>query len=473
MHGSRRITGAAVCTATVVVGVSAGLSGHAAASAQSDAATRTLQYLESQQSAVDGSAGTFAIDELFVIGAAADGVDPHTLADGGPSVMQYLAGQVDSACTNASASGASAGACGELIQAVVAAGDDPKAFGDPTPRDLITRLNGYYDSTTGEFGDGEAFTQALAIQALAAAARPVPAAAVTFLRSVQNGDGGWDFANIKDDPNGCANFDASDTNSTAMALMALDASGDHSLDATALAFMHTQQQQDGGFPYQNGVRDAGGNTCPGAASDPDSTALGVQSILGAGQSPTSSAWTLSGHTAIGQLLATQDPSGGFVFPGNAGPDAFTTSQVPPALDGTAFPAKAHFTPGTTLSGATAGGPTPTPAPGTPIAGLDTSSASAQPWSSVHTPARAAVSNETSTTAAGSSTSPATPSSGSIAPTMAATPPVVPSASPSQNATHAGVVGTAPSPLFGALLYVAIAIVAALVAGGVALVFARR
>src|ERR1700720_4228503 len=136
----------------------------------------------------------------------------------------------------------SAGACGELIQAVVAAGGRPHAFGG---HDLVATLTGYFNQhLPGAYGDGEAFTQALAIQGLVAAGAAVPRAALSFLEDAQDSDGGWDYLDKHNDPSG------SDTNSTAMALMALDAARDHSRDASALAWLATQQDPDGGFPFQ-------------------------------------------------------------------------------------------------------------------------------------------------------------------------------------------------------------------------------
>ncbi len=148
--------------------------------------------------------------------------------------MTYLAAHAASAC-------ATAGGCGELIQAVVAAGLNPAAFGGV---DLLTTLNGFYDSATGVFGDGEAFTQSLAVQGLVAARQPVPPAALGHLVAAQDSDGGWDFSSSRTTPA----FDTSDTNSTAMVLMALDAAGMHSRDASALAWLHTQQDGRRWFP---------------------------------------------------------------------------------------------------------------------------------------------------------------------------------------------------------------------------------
>ncbi len=285
---------------------------------------------------------TAAVSEEYAIAAAAAGYDPNALRHGsGPSVMAYLA-------ANAAAGCATAGGCGELIQAVVAAGLDPTAFGGV---DLITTLDGLYDSSSGAFGVQGAFTQALAVQGLVAAGRPVPAAAITLLVDAQDSDGGWDYLLVKDDPNGATNFDTSDTNSTAMVLMALDATATHGRDAAGLAWLHTQQDADGGFPYQ-----------AGAGTDPDSTALVLQALLATGQNPDAPSWAAGGHTPLGELIATQNQDGGYTFPGNPAPDPFTTAQVPLALDRAGYPLVCGapcFVPGATLTGPS---PTPTPRP---------------------------------------------------------------------------------------------------------------
>ena len=306
------------------------------ASAQVDPASRAIEYLQAQQSAANGSipegSSTDAVSEEYAIGAAAAGYDPKALRHGtGPSVMTYLSSQAASACTTA-------GACGLLIQAVVAADLNPGSFGGVN---LVTKLKAMYSA--GVYGDGEAFTESLAIQGLVAAGQTIPTAAVHHLVAAQDSDGGWDYLLIKDDPNGSTNFDTSDTNSTSMVLMALNAAGTRSRNASAMAWVHTQQDGDGGFPSQ-----------AGAGSDPDSTALVLQALLAAGQNPEASSWAPGGHTALAELIATQDAGGGFTFPGNSGPDAFTTAQVPPALSRAPYPLDcgkaACYTAGAKLSG---------------------------------------------------------------------------------------------------------------------------
>ena len=331
-----------------VLGVAARVTPAQADAGTGAAALSALLYLQTQQ-AKDGSlvGGDFADDDRYVIGAAARGYDPNLLQHGGSSVVDYLTANAAAACPASTAAAASAGSCGELIQAVLAAGADPHAFGG---LDLINRLDAYYDPATGRYGDAQAFTQTLAIQALVAAARPVPAAALTFLHSVQDSDGGWDYQDVRDDPSAASNFDRSDSNDTAMVLMALDAAGDHSRDSTGLAWLHPVQNSDGGFSYFQG-----------GGSDPDSTALVLQAIVATGGNPSGPAWAKSGNSPPSELVVTQDATGGYTFPGNPGPNVFTTSQVPPALDGFAYPipsASSLYVPGTRLVGP----PPPTASP---------------------------------------------------------------------------------------------------------------
>jgi prenyltransferase beta subunit len=365
----------------------------------------SLLYLQAQQQpdgSIAGPAGSYADSELFAIAAAAAGYDPKALtAPSGVSVMDYLAANVATACPPPPAdpqTSSGAGECGELIQAVVAAGEDPTAF-SASDVDLVGRLGGYYDASTGAYGDGEAFTQALAIQGRVAAGAPPPPAAVTFLVNAQDSDGGWAYEDVKDD---IANpYDTSDTNSTAMVLMALDAAGNHTRDASALAWLATQQDTDGGFPSQ-----------AGAGSDPDSTPLVVQAIVATGGDPVAAAWTLGGSTPLGYLESTQAADGGWAFPSPGSspppvPDPFTTSQVPLALERLAFPvpfgSRQWYVPGTKLGSPPPGSPSPSPTsppPSSPPAGVITPSptpiptapptavAQVQPASPAATPAAA-------------------------------------------------------------------------------------
>ena len=245
--------------------------------------------------------------------------------------------------------------------------------GPPPPsaaRTLLADLDGTYNATTGAFGDGGAYGQSLAIMTLIAAAdagHPLPADAVTHLQAVQDTDGSWNYLGVKDSPGG------SDTNSTAIALQALAAAGVPASDASitaGLAYLAAQQLADAGFPYS----DAFGPPF----SDPDSDATVIQALVAVGENPAGAEWQKGGVTPRQNMLSFRDAAtGGFVYPGNPGPDAFTTSQVPAGLAGVPFPGNTAWTSGSALPAGTCGtsAPTPTPAsrlrrtPGAGVAGV--------------------------------------------------------------------------------------------------------
>jgi hypothetical protein len=273
--------------------------------ADCDPATRALAYMATQQMADGSIAADPGPTEDYVFGAAAAGYDPNTLAAAsGKTVFDYLSNSA-----NLSKETASAGKTGKLILAVVAGGLNPSSFGG---QDLIAKLNSFYAS--GKYGDGSTFAQAFSMLALEGAAQPVPTAAVTWLKGLQDTDGGWNYKAAKD-------ATASDTNSTAIALEAMGAAGDHSADSAALTYLHAQQQADGGFGFI------------GPPSDPDSDALVVEALVAAGQNPNAAGWSKGSNTPMTNMLTFQDSaSGGFFYDKTSPtPDAFTTSQVPQGL----------------------------------------------------------------------------------------------------------------------------------------------
>ena len=422
------------------------------------AALNALLFEQSQQSVTDGSLpGEFSVDDFYAIGAAAGGYDPKLLSNGGPSVIDYLAANAAAACPAPTATAASAGNCGALIQAVLAAALDPHAFGG---LDLLARLSTYFDPSTGIYGDGYSFDQSLAVQAVVAAGQPVPSGALAFLHSAEDSDGGWDYQDVHNDTSNP--YDTSDTNSTAMVLMALDAAGDHSRDHAGLAWMRPLQNADGGFSLQGG------------GSDPDSTALVLQAILATGGHAIAPAWTVGGHTPASELIATQEPSGGYAYPGTP-PSPFTTSQVTPALAGHAYPLPAAATlyiPGTPLGGPPpAATPTPSPAPSPSI----TAGPITPPPASGNGSAAARVAAASRLSAAGSSASAAAHALGAAsAPIAAAAPVPSGTTSPPPPAPRRSVAVAATTPgLPGALLYALVAIGAAVLVTGAGVLIARR
>jgi hypothetical protein len=241
---------------------------------------------------------------------------------------------------------ADAAKTGKTVLAVVAAGGDPAGFHG---RDLLARLAALYHADTGAFGDGSTFSQSFAILGIQAAGGSLPTAALAELKALQDSDGSWSYGTAPVAAGG------GDTNSTAIALMALGLAGDHSADATALAYLRTQQLADGGFPYQNA------SVWGPPASDPDSDAVVLQALVAAGQDPEGASWQQASNTVLTHLRSGQGADGGFAFPGMS-ENAFTTSQVPAALMRAPYAAAVHWTAGRSLPAIDCPSPTASPSP---------------------------------------------------------------------------------------------------------------
>src|ERR1700716_255926 len=178
------------------------------AAAACDPATHALQYLASKQQANGSIDGNVNETADFVLGAAADGIDPKTLKSSG-AMTPFDFFLADLGGTKKSL--ADANVLGKLVQAVVTGHLDPHNFGGLNLVDSLVNGNTpgtapkpYYNATAGVFldalsgGQNQVFTQSNAILALAAAGDPtlpVPSKAIVELKSLQatNGanQGGW------------------------------------------------------------------------------------------------------------------------------------------------------------------------------------------------------------------------------------------------------------------------------------------
>lgn len=324
-------------TTAVLSGTFFVATGVAAAHAQSDIGLQTsaalaLHYMGTQQEP-DGSIDDFASStDYYILSDAAAGRNPNLLiSSAGNSVYDFLASPSSGATTTADRTGL-------LVQALVVGHRNPTNFGGQNDLGLLEgpggTAGGFYNPATGDFFDfdGEninaAFDQANAILGLLIAhnpAYPVPAKSVQTLLSLQQADGAWQA-------------DGGDnTNSTAMALMALAAVGVHSADQAALGYLHTQQDPaTGGFVFSTG------GPFPSTTSDPDSDAMVIQGLVAARQNPGGAVWTIHGRNALTDIRTFQDLQpgtgfGGFTFQLGTPPDPFTTSQVPPGLLETPYP----------------------------------------------------------------------------------------------------------------------------------------
>jgi hypothetical protein len=336
-----------------------------AATPQTSQANAALRYLYSQVR-TDGSVeGSLGATEDVVISDADNGYDPATLTSpsSGTSVYDYLSSQAGTVTT--------AGGAAKYVLAWVAAGRPAAIDGSS----LLTRLNtltaaGGYRNANGAFHNADpavetanAFSQSLAVLADLAAGHALPAHATGWLRCAQRPDGGFGYAlndAASSPPSFCGDA-SSDTNDTAIVLEALGGAGVGSVDGAATSYLHSPsvQQGDGGFGFN-----------AGSSSDPDSDAGVIQALVAIGQDPSGPAWTVSsGGNPVTSMVSFADPhgSGGYVFPGNSSPDAFTTSAIPQALALKPYGAATTVVPGSTPPPATT--PAPSPAPTSAVLGI--------------------------------------------------------------------------------------------------------
>jgi hypothetical protein len=182
---------------------------------------------------------------------------------------------------------------------------------------LVGEMPQYIDPETDAYGD-DLFDEAFYVFALVAADAP-HAASAAYLRSIQQDDGGWEFA---------GGF-GSDTNTTAVALQALLAAGGGEGEPAvrnAVAYFAAAQQDDGGFGFT-----------AADASDANSTALAIQALIAAGEDiGENGSWAVGGDTPMDALLAFQNQeTGAFQYGGEDSP--FATYQAVPALMLAPFP----------------------------------------------------------------------------------------------------------------------------------------
>jgi hypothetical protein len=300
------------------------------------ASRAALKYILSQQAA-DGSFAGFGLgstlDAILAIDAA--GGDAQSVA----KALEYVRPRAA-----AYASG-SAAATGKLTTAIVAAGADPRGFAG---LNLVISATLRYDASTGAFGSST-FDQAWAMLGLAAAGQSIPLSATEHLQAIQATGGGWGFS---------ANASAGDADSTGLALQALAAGGVRPTSTAAalnsaaicttgagssnpavqaaLAFLHTQENGDGGFHPDFDK-----------ATSASSTGLALQGLAAYSDTPRGLSWTnvitngsasaLTLRNPVDTLLGLQTLDGG--FPGFSGPnDPAATYQALPGLLGRAFPA---------------------------------------------------------------------------------------------------------------------------------------
>jgi hypothetical protein len=327
-----------------------------AATPQTAQANAALRYLYAQVGTDGSVAGSLGATEDTIISDADNGYDPATLksSSSGTSAYDYLSAHASTITT--------AGGAAKYVLAWVAAGKPAAIDGTALLSKLNTatgsggflEANGAFHNSNATVETANAFSQSLAVLADVAAGHALPANATAWLSCAQRTDGGFGYA-IDDSaatpPASCGDT-SSDTNDSAIVLEALGAAGITSADSAAETYLKSAQQTNGGFGFSAGP------------SDPDSDAGVIQALVAIGQDPTGTAWTTAGGgNLVKDMESFADPqgSGGYVFPGNTSPDAFTTTGIPQALALKPYAAATTIAAGTSPPPATAT-PSATPAP---------------------------------------------------------------------------------------------------------------
>ncbi len=163
-------------------------------------------------------------------------------------------------------------------------GLDPAAFdpaSDGSPVDLVAAMDAGEDPDSHSYGDGELNATLYALLAHAVLGRAAPADTLAYLRDTQQANGGWNFAG---DPSGSD----IDIDSTARAVTALVANGVPTGDATVAAAMKllADQQQASGAWLSFG------------SDDTNSTAMAALAVASAGWRLSSSCWRTSSSSAV-------------------------------------------------------------------------------------------------------------------------------------------------------------------------------
>jgi hypothetical protein len=272
------------------------------------AAASALDWLQARQTISNGGYGSAAasIESLLAVGSNGMAATEWRRGPTGQSLASYVR------VYGAGYSRTTPGAAGKSAVAW-SAGEVCLPVNAMTPQH-------YFSATVGAYSDQNG-PNSWAILGAVAINESVPASAVNALRESALPEGGWEWA-----PSWGA-----DTNTTALAIQALIATGEavtSSMILQGLDYIASVQNEDGGFPYAAGID---------AKSDVNSTAYVVQAIIAAGQDPHGQQWSKGNNTPIRYLLSMQLADGSFEWQPGTGTNQLATVQAIPALLGQAYP----------------------------------------------------------------------------------------------------------------------------------------
>jgi hypothetical protein len=278
------------------------------------AAANALAWLRSQQDPATGGYGDGlggAVEVMLALGANGERMAAWQPLTG----TRTLADFVRLRATRYSRQGVAE--AGKLAVAAVAAG------GCRTTRSLQPSA---YFTATADAADGvyapDSGFNAWGILGTLALSQTAPVSAVTALAAQQQPNGGWEWQ---------PGFGA-DTNTTAVAVQTLVAAG-YPVTSTevvsGLAFLKGSQVAGGGIVYDP--------TMPENGADVNSTAYALMALNAAGEDASGEVWAAEGATPVDFLLSLQLPDGSFEWQAGTGPNLLATAQAATALLGKSYP----------------------------------------------------------------------------------------------------------------------------------------
>lgn len=258
---------------------------------------RMVAYIRTQQQP-DGSFPSIGqsstADAVYTL--VASGVNPSNVKTNGKSAIDWIYSQTGSL--------QSTGVAAKFLLALILAGRSTTA---PNGFNFVARVQNAFDPATGLY-DPNPTGNAYALIALRAAGRSVPNAALQAWAALQQADGGWSAYIPQQN---------SDTNTTAIAMIALIANGRFGTIPAALGYLRTQQSADGGFTF---------STDFGTESDSNSTGLVILGLVASLQNLSN--WEKNGVDPVERLTQLQNSSGAFRYSDSfAGDNAFATFQA--------------------------------------------------------------------------------------------------------------------------------------------------
>lgn len=327
-------TMAAAVVLAVVTAAGAGITGAATAPNATTVRTDAIAWLAPQVTDEGALISDYtgapdpSLTAQAALAFAGAGAEPATVA----KMVGYLKANVEDFVAPEGAADAP-GALAWLILTAVATDSDPSDFGGV---DLVARLQATQQAD-GLFGSGDAtydgtFRQGLSLLALAAVGNS-NASGLAWLTDQQCADGGFvayrSDTSVPCPPVDPATFSGPDTNSTALAAIALHLGGEASAADAALGWLQSVRTPGGGFAY------LGDSSLEQDANSTGLVALAFRTLRGVDDAGSVAA------LASLQVPQSGDPldRGGIAFQSGDSlfPDLMATTQAILGLTGQAMP----------------------------------------------------------------------------------------------------------------------------------------